>query len=111
MCRLRENWPRRAETPPITTMKATGASSARIAKPKPTNIGQNAGPGDMRKDDVMTKKCPHCESPAPHLHPAVQLEGEVEVCAHDFHLVETPQNMPAYIAAVHAKRARQESAP
>ena len=50
-------------------------------------------------------KCPCCESPAPHLHPAVQFEGEVEVCPHDFHLTETPQNAPAYTAAVHAKRA------
>lgn len=51
-------------------------------------------------------KCPRCESPAPHLHPAVQFEGEVETCTHDFHLTVTPQNTPAYISAVHAKRAR-----
>lgn len=30
-------------------------------------------------------KCPTCDSPAPHLHPAVQFEGEVSLCADSFH--------------------------
>lgn len=50
-------------------------------------------------------KCPRCASSFSHLHPAIQFEGEVETCTHDFHLTPTPQNTPAYIAAVHAKRA------
>jgi hypothetical protein len=50
------------------------------------------------------KRCPKCGSSHPHLHPAVQFEGEVETCVHDFHLTATPQNTPAYIAAVWAKR-------
>lgn len=45
-------------------------------------------------------ECPHCGSPAPHLHPAVQFEGEVQTCPHDFHLTRTPQNTPKYIANV-----------
>lgn len=49
--------------------------------------------------------CPRCGSRHPHLHPAVQFEGEVELCTHKFHERETPQNRPEYIAAVRAKRA------
>jgi len=55
-------------------------------------------------------RCPNCDSPAPHLHPAVQSEGEVEICTHDFHLTPTPQNTAEYIEGVHAKRQRQRAA-
>lgn len=51
------------------------------------------------------KCCPTCESPAPHRHPAMAFEGEVETCADEFHLQETPQNRPEYIAQVREKRA------
>jgi hypothetical protein len=50
------------------------------------------------------RTCKTCGSTAPHMHPAVQHEGEVEVCADRFHLTETPQNKPEYIAAVRRKR-------
>lgn len=50
-------------------------------------------------------KCPKCDSPAPHLHPAVSVEGEVELCVDDFHLSQTASNKPNYIAAVLDKRA------
>jgi hypothetical protein len=30
-------------------------------------------------------RCPTCDSPDAHRHPAVQLEGEVELCADAFH--------------------------
>ena len=52
----------------------------------------------------MTDRCPRCQSNAPHMHPAVQYEGEVELCTDNFHLEPTNQNKPAYIAAVLAKR-------
>lgn len=50
-------------------------------------------------------ECPRCGSKAPHLHPAMQFEGEVEICTHDFHLQKTPQNTPQYRAGVLKKRA------
>lgn len=49
--------------------------------------------------------CPRCGSPKPHLHPAVQVEGEVQVCPDDFHLTATPQNRPEYIEAVRLAKA------
>ena len=33
----------------------------------------------------MSDKCPRCESPNPKWHPAVQYEGEVELCNHPWH--------------------------
>lgn len=42
--------------------------------------------------------CPTCGSPAPHLHPAVQSEGEVQPCADPFHHVVTPENTAERIA-------------
>jgi len=42
--------------------------------------------------------CPTCDSPAPHLHPAVQSEGEVSPCADPFHHVVTPENTAERIA-------------
>lgn len=52
----------------------------------------------------MTAQCPRCKSPSPERHPAVQFGGEVEICTHDFHLRETPQNTPSLIVAVMDKR-------
>ena len=38
------------------------------------------------------KRCPTCTSPAPHLHPAVQHEGEVQPCRDPWHKTgERPQ--------------------
>lgn len=47
-------------------------------------------------------KCPTCGSPHPHLHPAVQFEGEVQLCADVFHLRLTPENTAE--AIVRARR-------
>lgn len=43
-------------------------------------------------------KCPTCESPQPHLHPAVQYEGEVQPCGDAYHLRVTAQNTAEKIA-------------
>lgn len=45
-------------------------------------------------------KCPRCDSPAPHLHPAAQHEGEVEVCPDPFHRTVTAENTAERIASV-----------
>ena len=49
-------------------------------------------------------KCPTCNSPEPHLHPAMQFEGEVETCINEFHLIPTNMNRQQYIDDVLAKR-------
>lgn len=43
---------------------------------------------------VEPPRCPRCDSPAPHLHPAMQFEGEVQPCEHPWHLQRTNQNPP-----------------
>lgn len=42
-------------------------------------------------------KCPKCESPAPHLHPDMQHEGEVQPCSDLYHQQVTSQNTPEKI--------------
>jgi len=39
-------------------------------------------------------KCPTCGSPYPQCHPALQFEGEIEICVDDFHLADTPEARP-----------------
>lgn len=47
--------------------------------------------------------CPRCGSPSPEQHPAMQFEGEVELCTDAYHLLPTNRNRPEYIKAVRAK--------
>lgn len=43
-------------------------------------------------------KCPTCDSRHPHLHPAMQYEGEVQPCPDEFHLQVTASNTLEKIA-------------
>jgi len=58
--------------------------------------------------ETKLKPCPTCASVAPHLHPAMQSGGEVELCTDIFHLQPTPLNKHEYIVAVQQKRERTE---
>ena len=44
------------------------------------------------------RNCPRCDSPNPHLHPAVQHEGEVQICSHPFHASHALAEKDAMIA-------------
>lgn len=37
------------------------------------------------RDAMEPERCPHCDSPAPNLHPAMQSEGEVQPCPDSWH--------------------------
>lgn len=51
-----------------------------------------------REGEIVNRRCPRCDSPAPHLHPATQHEGEAQVCPHVFHRQVTARNTPARLA-------------
>jgi hypothetical protein len=50
--------------------------------------------------------CPKCDSPYPHLHPAIQYEGEVQPCPDPFHEIVTASNTPQRIAELREFLAR-----
>jgi hypothetical protein len=52
-------------------------------------------------------KCPTCDSPAPELHPAVQCEGEVQICRDSFHAEITPSNTRERWLATEAQMRRE----
>lgn len=47
------------------------------------------GAAPLNSDDaefgMREHRCPTCDSPQPHLHPAVQSEGEVQPCRNPWH--------------------------
>lgn len=52
-------------------------------------------PESAAEPGTPPRNCPTCDSPAPHLHPAIQHEGEVQPCKDAFHSIMTPQNRVA----------------
>ncbi len=46
---------------------------------------------------MIPEKCPTCQSPSPILHPAMQSEGEVELCHDAWHLRVTSENAEAKV--------------
>lgn len=56
----------------------------------------------IAEEPALPIRCPRCNSPQPHLHPAVQHEGEGVPCPDAFHLTVTPQNTHELIARTQA---------
>jgi hypothetical protein len=40
----------------------------------------------MDDNEQKPKRCPRCGSPDPRKHPAMQYEGEVQLCRHPWHM-------------------------
>ena len=53
------------------------------AAKREAEFGGECGAGAIARDPV--ERCPTCDSPQPHLHPAVQHEGEVQICNDPWH--------------------------
>lgn len=53
--------------------------------------------------------CPSCGSPKPNLHPAVQYEGEVQICPDPYHERVTGENTLEKIAGLRAQKEREAS--
>ena len=69
-----------------------GLACTPIAANQPNPAAQEAGA------IAGNGHCAKCNSPAPHLHPAIQAEGEVQPCTDPFHRQITPENTPERIA-------------
>ncbi len=55
---------------------------------------------------MKINRCPKCNSPAPHLHPAVQFEGEFQPCNDNYHRILTPENTKQRVAETDALLSR-----
>jgi hypothetical protein len=44
--------------------------------------------------DTITRECPTCGSPKPELHPAMQVEGEVQPCSDPWHMHASSESAP-----------------
>lgn len=64
--------------PPTPAQRAEMAAYIDATDP---GLLDDLGVPRFRADD----RCPRCDSPQLHLHPAVQCGGEVQPCPHPFH--------------------------
>jgi hypothetical protein len=61
---------------------------------------ENPGKRLLLREGVNTEHCPTCESPAPAMHPAMQVGGEVQPCRDAWHCTErSPVNLREAITA------------
>lgn len=89
-------------SPNDPTVALTMDSSTWIAMDCPSKVTVSIEPGDTLpaletpgfritaiesrdKELPLASRCPRCGSPSPERHPAMQYEGEVQPCPHDWH--------------------------
>lgn len=61
----------------------------------------NRVPTGTQTGTCHSERCPRCNSPSPELHPAMQYEGEVQECSHQWHSM--PSSLAAKIASTPPK--------
>lgn len=85
----------------------------------PYQIGAHDPGEDALRDPAVTehnaavlaeRNCPTCDSPRPHLHPAMQFEGEVQMCTDRYHQTVTAENTQASIDRLLAEQTRHDVA-